>query len=74
MKDDYSVIMVSSIEIFRRAMWAFFRVENEVVSNLENYRDYNFRVPNLSENEIPKNVNKDDRSINQSQKTTLTIN
>jgi len=50
-------LALSFLEIFRRAMWAFFRVENEAVTNHEDYRNFNFPVPKLGLLDITKNLN-----------------
>jgi len=36
------------VEIFRRSVWAFFRVELEALENYEEYRTINIRAPRLS--------------------------
>jgi hypothetical protein len=46
-RPDFFVIVVSSVEIARRAMWGFFRVEYETLSNYEQYRQFDL-VPKLS--------------------------
>jgi hypothetical protein len=45
-----TIISVSSfLEIFRRAFWTLFRIENEKFSNIEKYRQVDFvpKIPNL---------------------------
>lgn len=37
-------------EIYRRVLWALFRVENENVNNLEKYRTF-LEIPQLAEEE-----------------------
>jgi hypothetical protein len=46
-RPDFFVIIVASVEIARRAMWGFFRVEYETLSNYEQYRQFAL-VPKLS--------------------------
>jgi len=60
---EYSVIILSVLEILRRSMWSFFRVENEVVNNLEDYRNFDFPVPSLGR---ALDVKFDDKNVNQS--------
>ena len=40
------LLIASLLEIFRRAQWTLFRVENEKVSNIEKYRQVDF-VPKM---------------------------
>jgi len=49
LRHEYWILIVSVVEIFRRCFWAFFRVENEALSNLERYRAIDF-VPPLNKN------------------------
>jgi len=44
---DFFVFITASVEMARRAFWAFFRVEFETLSNAEQYRTFDF-VPQLS--------------------------
>jgi hypothetical protein len=46
-RPDFFVIVISTVEIARRAMWGFFRVEYETLSNYEQYRQFDL-VPKFS--------------------------
>jgi len=56
--DEYAYFILSLLEMFRRGFWSYFRVENEVVSNIEDYRHFNFPVPTLGQANISKNLKK----------------
>jgi len=47
MYSGYWLFITSFVELFRRSVWAFFRVENESLHNYENYRTIDLPVPPL---------------------------
>ena len=46
---EFLLFLTSFLEIFRRAFWTLFRIENEKFSNVEKYRQVDFvpKIPNL---------------------------
>eukprot|EP01124_Arcella_intermedia_P010506 TRINITY_DN17014_c0_g1_i1.p1 TRINITY_DN17014_c0_g1~~TRINITY_DN17014_c0_g1_i1.p1 ORF type:complete len:722 (-),score=93.53 TRINITY_DN17014_c0_g1_i1:72-2237(-) len=71
MNGDYWNPISALVEIFRRSVWSFFRVELEALENYEEYRTIDIRVPKLlkerkqkeNESRVPLTERKEERSL-----------